>query len=151
MSSSSSARERPARRLLGRALEALAREAPAHHALLREPLRRIALRCAIADEVVHLSVAGARIRIAERPRGDAPAAVEVRAELRDAVALLDGELTFVEAVREGRVDLLGPPAALLDAADAFAIFLHGLVRCSSAGALLDELRGAARSTRKDET
>jgi hypothetical protein len=73
---------------------------------------------------------------------DAPR-VTVRTTLAATLALLEARCTLVEAVARGQLDVRGDADALDAAADAFALFLHGLVRAPSSPRLLEALRREA--------
>jgi hypothetical protein len=136
VSSNSSVADPPARRLLRAALDTLGREAPAHHDLLCGALAALPINLDIDREAFSVRVADGTAAIAapiDPPR------VTVRTDLDTAHALLDAQLTILEAVRAGRLDVRGRAGDLAVAAEALSAFLHGLVRCPSGGALLRDL------------
>lgn len=136
MSSNSSATDPPAQRLLRAALDTLGRESPAHQDLLCGALAALPINLDIDREAFSVRVADGK------PTLDAPIEpprVTVRTDLDTAHALLDAQLTILEAVRAGRLDLRGRASDLAVAAEALSAFLHGLVRCPSGGALLRDL------------
>jgi hypothetical protein len=136
VSSSSSAADSPARRLLGTALDVLGREAPAHHDVLCGTIATLPMSLHVGREVLGLHLAGGQLRIAAPDRA---ARVTVRTDLATAHALLDARLTVLEAVQRGKLDVRGHAADLCAATEALSTFLHGLVRCPSGAALLRDL------------
>lgn len=134
MSSNSSAE--PARRLLVAAFDVLGSEAPVHHGLLHAALGALAVTLLVGDEVLAPRVRGDRI-VVERAEASR---VTVRTDLDAACALLEARLTLAEAIARGVFDVRGTADSLDAAAGALDLFLHGLVRCPSGAALLDDLR-----------
>jgi SCP-2 sterol transfer family len=144
VSSSSSAADSPARRLLGAALDVLRREAPAHNDVLCGVIATLPISLHVDREVLGLRIAGRQLRIAAP---DSAARVTVQTDLATAHALLDARLTVLEAVQQGKLDVRGNAADLCTAAEALSTFLHGLVRCPSGAALLCDLRVHASNER----
>lgn len=143
--SSSSCADRPARRLLGDAFAVLRAEAAAHHAMLCDALAPLPVNVTVGDEALAPQVTGAGLAVGdpcEAPR------VAIETRLATVLALLEARCTVIEAVARGDLDLRGTADALDAAADAFAVFLHGLVRAPSSARLLDELRDVVRSNRE---
>jgi hypothetical protein len=139
--SSSSCADRPARRLLRDAFAVLRDEAAAHHAMLCGALAALPVNVAVGGEALAPQVTGDELAVGdpcEAPR------VAIATRLATVLALLEARYTVVEAVARGDLDLRGTADALDAAADAFAVFLHGLVRAPSSARLLDELRSAVR-------
>ena len=136
MSSSSSA-DRPARRLLAAAFATLRAEAPVHHGLLCDALAELTVHIVADGEHLAPRPFAAGLEVVE-PRG-APG-VTIRAGLAAVLALLEARRTLVDAIARGELDVWGSPDALDAAADAFASFLHGMVRAASSAALVDDLR-----------
>ena len=134
---SNSSADRPARGLLEAAFGVLRAEAPAHHDLVRDAVARLRVHLVIGGERFAPHAADGRLAV-----GDAadPAAVTVTTSLAAALALLDARRTLIEAVDAGELDVRGSADALDAAADAFSLFLHGMVRAPSSARLLDELR-----------
>jgi hypothetical protein len=134
---SNSSADRPAASLLRAAFAVLHDEAPSHADLLCAALARLTVRVEVGDEAIAPRVAEGRLAVGE-PTG--PAGVTIRAGLPVVLALLDARRTLIEAVARGELDVWGTADALDAAADAFATFLHGLVRAPSGAGLLGELR-----------
>jgi hypothetical protein len=143
VSSSSSDADLPARRLLGAALDALRREAPAHRDLLCGTLAALAVNLHVDREALGVRAAAGGLAITEPA---ASARVTIRTDLATAYALLDARLTILEAVRTGRLDARGSAIDLAVAAEALSVFLHGLVRCPSGAVLLRDLRSASKES-----
>lgn len=144
MSSNSSVADPPAQRLLRAALDTLGREASAHHDLLCGALAALPINLDIDREAFSVRVADGTHAIAAPID---PPLVTVRTDLATARALLDAQLTILEAVRAGRLDVRGRACDLALAAEALSAFLHGLVRCPSGGALLRDLHVHASKER----
>jgi hypothetical protein len=144
VSSSSSAADPPAQRLLRAALDALRREAPAHHDLLSGVLVTLPVNLDIDRERFGVRATSAGLTVA---LPSSSARVTIRTDLATAYALLDARLTVLDAVRSGAVDVRGSADDLSTAAGAFSTFLHGLVRCRSGPALLRDLRVHASNER----
>ena len=140
--SSSSCADRPARRLLGDAFVVLRDEAAAHHAMLCDALATLPVNVTVGDEALAPQVSRDGLSVGD-PCGAPRVAIATR--LATVLALLEARCTVIEAVAQGDLDLRGTADALDAAADAFAVFLHGLVRAQSSARLLEELRDAVRS------
>jgi len=134
---SNSSADRPARRLLAAAFATLRDEAPAHHGLLCDALAELTVHIVADGEHLAPRPTAAGLAVAE-PRG--AAAVTIRAGLATVLALLEARRTLVDAIARGELDVWGSADALDAAADAFATFLHGMVRAPSSAGLVDELR-----------
>jgi hypothetical protein len=135
VSSNSSASS--ARRLLGAAFEVLRDEAPAHHEALCAALAELPVNLVVGADTFAAHVAAGTLVVAE-PFAEARATVTT--SLAATCALLEARHTLVAAIECGELDVRGSAAALDAAADAFVLFLHGLVRARSSAALFDELR-----------
>jgi hypothetical protein len=144
VSSNSSAADAPARRLLRAALDTLGREAPAHHDLLCGTLAALPVDLDIDRDAFSVRVADGALSVAAPTD---PPRVTLRTDLATAHALLDAQLTVLDAVRRGWLDVRGRAGDLAVAAEALSMFLHGLVRCPSGGALLRDLRAQASKER----
>jgi hypothetical protein len=129
--------DHPAARLLGAAFEVLRAEAPAHHEALCMAVLALPVNVVVADErlAVHVSTGALHVGAPH-----AAPEVTVTTSLAATRALLDAERTLVATIERGELDVRGSAAALDAAADAFMVFLHGLVRAPSSVALLVELR-----------
>jgi hypothetical protein len=137
VSSSSCDVDEAAERLLARALEVLAAEAPLHAAMLRLQLGRVSIGIALGALRLGVVADGEALRVVDAPAG---AAVEVATTVPVVCALLDGETAVLAEIRAGRLRVRGAVDALAAASDAFVICMHGLVRCASSSSLVDELR-----------
>jgi len=137
VSSSSCGADRPARRLLVAAFDLLGAEARVHHGLLCAVLETLPVDLHVGPERLRPRVHAARLIVVEP---DGPARVTVRTDLATVDALLDARRTVLDAVTRGELFVRGAADALDAAAEAFSICLHGLVRCRSGPALLDDLR-----------
>jgi hypothetical protein len=121
------------------ALVALARETPAAYARLAD--------CAGA-EGVRLEVESTPfvVRFGARSHSLEPApaagAVDVRSDRETLLALLDAELTLLEAIESDRLHIQGETDAVLRFEQALGAFLEGAVRAPSFPALLAAFRGA---------
>lgn len=144
MSSNSSGADRQARDLLDGALATLHREAPAHHDLLCDALAALTVNLLVGDERFAVEAVRGRLATAGPARA---ARVTLETDLATACALLDARRTVVQAVRAGELDVRGSAGDLAAVADALSLLLHGLVRCPSSAALLDELRRHACNER----
>jgi len=91
----------------------------------------------VAHERLAARVAGGKLHVGTP---HVAPSVTVTTSLAATRALLDAERTLVAAIERGELDVRGQAAALDAAADAFMLFLHGLVRAPSSAALLAELR-----------
>jgi hypothetical protein len=121
---------------LQRACELLRAESPLHYDRLCGILSHLAVRLSVGEELL-LHCREARLQVTPAAAG---ADVRVRASLAAALVLLDGERTLEASLHEDAIDVFGGVEALLRAAEVMEIFLHGLVRCPSAGVLMDDLR-----------
>jgi hypothetical protein len=147
--SSSSSGDGAAEQLLALALDVLEREAPAHAELLAHSLDGLGVELMIGVERLAIG-AGTCVTVA--PTADGPGCatrVVARCDLPTCLALLDGRTTILATLRDGRFDVRAPVSALLRAAHAFEIFLHGLVRAPSAGSLVEALRRATSPENTD--
>lgn len=117
-------------RVVVEALACVAREAPQAHARMCAALGARTLALAIGGEVVHLALDDAAVGPPAIRMSASPAA------LRDIVL---GDVELVDALGDGRVDVIGDAADLIAASDAMMWFLQGAVRCLSIEPLADEL------------
>ena len=135
--SSSSCDDRPARRLLGAAFTLLHDEAPLHADLLRDALARLSLRIDAGGESIAPQLCDGKLGVTDASGTEC---VAIRTSLATVLGLLDAHGTLLDAVARGALDIRGTADALDAAADAFATFLHGMVRAPSSPSLLDDLR-----------
>lgn len=131
VSSSSCATER----LLQRSLAMLESENPAHMRLFQDSLGPLAVALSVDDERLRLAASHGVVSITHDAHGD----VHVRTTLRLISPLIRGAVTVLEAIREGHLEIHGKSPMLHDAAKAFEVFLHGLLRCPSAIHLMTDL------------
>ena len=134
MSSSSFATER----LIRRALGILESENPLHMRMFSEALGTLAIALSVDGEPLRLSCSQDAIALTHDAHGD----VHVRTSLRVVPLMVRGDLSVVEAVRTGALEIHGKAAALHEAAHAIEVFLHGLVRCPSGKDLMGDLEVA---------
>jgi len=139
---SNSSDDCPARRLLGAAFDVLHDEAHDHHERVRTSLAALPVNVTVGDESLAPRLAHGRL-VAGDPRE--AARVAIRTSLATVLALLDGRRTVLEAITRGELEVRGTADALDAAADAFAGFLHGLVRSPSSPGLLVQLRDVVGS------
>ncbi|MFO7177823.1 MAG: SCP2 sterol-binding domain-containing protein [Pseudomonadota bacterium] len=129
---------------LRRANALLAREAEAAYRDVAERLARVPVVIRVDDEVlfVRASARGIDVR-----RGPGPARVEIattRALLAD---LLEGELSVLDAVVNGRLFLRGSVDDLLALERAIGAYLHGAIRVPRFESLLAAFVAATRRER----
>lgn len=134
---SSSCGDRPARRLLAAAFAVLHDEAPLYAQHLCDALARLSVRIDTGDESLAPGLAGGVLAVSDASGAER---VAIRTSLATVLGLLDAHGTLLDAVARGALDLQGTADELDAAADAFAIFLHGMVRAPSSASLLDDLR-----------
>lgn len=125
--------------LLAESLVCLEREAPGCHARLATRLAGYAFDLTIGER--RMALRGDGVRISLGPACDAP--VHVQTSLAVILAVLDGDLSFVAAVRDDRLDVRGPLTDLLVLHGALADYVHGAVRSPSFPRLLHRLRTLA--------
>jgi hypothetical protein len=130
-----------AARLLRRAFAVLDEEAPSHAALLRAALSGLRLIIDVDGERLSPRADDGRLAIAAVT--DEGAEVRIATSMAAAIALLDDRRTLLEALHAGELRAWGAARDLAHAGRVLSTFLHGLVRCPSAPALLTELRRAA--------
>jgi hypothetical protein len=139
--SSSSFDDRPARRLLGAAFTLLHEEAPLHAHMLCHALGGVSVRIDAGDESFAPRLCDGKLGVTDACGAES---VAIRTSLATVLGLLDAHGTLLDAVARGALDVRGTADALDAAADAFATFLHGMVRAPSSPALLDDLRREVR-------
>ena len=135
--SSSSCDDRPARRLLGAAFTLLHDEAPLHAHMLCEALTRLSVRIDAGGESLSPRLRDGRLAVVDASGAEH---VTIQTSLATVLGLLDAHGTLLDAVARGALDVRGTADALDAAADAFATFLHGMVRAPSSARLLADLR-----------
>jgi hypothetical protein len=121
------------------ALLALARETPASYARLAALAGADGVRLAVDGPPVIVRF-GARSHSLER--GAAPAAVDLRSDRATILALLDADLTLLDALERDRLHLQGNVDAVLRFEQALGAFLEGAARAPSFPDLLAAFRGA---------
>jgi hypothetical protein len=129
------------RSLLERARTTLAREAPGHYARFAALLEDAPLRIDVDRVPLLLRFCGNEHRLDD---DDAWAASEVRADAATILALLDGELTLVDAALGERLFLRGSLESVARFERGLELFMDGAVRSPSMPALLQELRSSMR-------
>ncbi len=142
----SSEAEESVETILADALDAVHRDAPSFGVALAESLARCPVDMVVDREAFTIDSAAGRARVSHG--GGAP--VGVRTSRRAVLALLNGELDLLMAVRSGELTVRGPRALVPRLLDSLALFLHGCARCSYAPAFIDRLdpssRGATAET-----
>ena len=131
-SSSCSATER----LVRRALDDLESENVELSRMFVGSMHDLAIVVEVDGACFRLAPSGDRVGVTKETSGN----VHVRTTLAIGHALVCGETSVVEAVRTGSLEVRGKAAMLERAARAIEVFVHGIVRCRSGGALVEELR-----------
>lgn len=137
---------RELRHFVERSLRILDREAPAFFIRLCEMLD--GRRMAVADETSVFALHFTRDAVAcLAPDGSEDVRVVVNAATL--LALIDGELTLENALRQERLGVRSPVGVAADVFDGLVVYVRGAVRCPSAPRLLVEFRqsDAAKSSR----
>ena len=127
------------RRFVEDSLAVLSREAPVSYSTLCATLagRRVCISC--DGDVFALCFGSAAVStVAARPSDG----VHLTVDRPTIFALVDGEFTFEEALREDRLDVRGEVTAVADLFDGLLVYLRGAVRCPSLPPLLADFRGA---------
>lgn len=127
---------------LQRSLETLAHERPDVAARLAATLAGLEVTVEVDGEGVLLGSDGERVVCAPALR---PAAVVVRATRATVLALADGELALLDAVRSDRLHLQGTARDLARFHAALGLYLQGAVRAPSFPDLLHAFRAASAS------
>ena len=127
------------RAFLERSLNLLAREAPGAYSRLCGTLagRRL---CVEGDGMAFTLRFDADAAVSRAALGDEEISISV--DRRSILALVDGELTLEEALRQDRLVVRGAVADAARAFDALLIFVRGAIRCPSFPALLSEFRSS---------
>jgi len=112
-----------------RSLALLGRQSPWHRQRLAEVLDGRTIAVLMDDEIIHLALDA---------EPSSPALV-IATSGRGALALLRGTETLEQALWEGTIATRGSVEQLLVGAQALRVYLHGLIRCPDAGALITNL------------
>jgi hypothetical protein len=123
--------------------EALAREQPAIHSRLCAQLAPRGVAIAVDDETV--AVRFDRHAVARGRSTGGTAAIDVRTTRATVLALVDAELSLVDAVLADRLWLRGALPDLLAFHEGLTTYVHGAVRAPSFPALLAAYRRPAHA------
>jgi hypothetical protein len=120
-------------------LDTLAREAPAFHSRLCVTLlgRRLRVRGDGEPFALHFG----RGLVASVPP-DGSEDLHLSVDRRSLLALVDGELTLEDALRQDRLELRGDLRHVVDLFDGLLIYLRGGIRCPSFPQLLSDFRAS---------
>ena len=131
-----------------RSLDVLGAENPVHARLFVQSMSALTILFEIGDEAVAIASKDEEIVLSSfHARAD----VRVRTTLPMALALVRGETSVLDAVRGGAVDVFGKAGAFARASRALEVFVHGLVRCPSGGAVVDDLVLAIHEQKAEAT
>ena len=123
--------------LVRHSLEKLEQECPLAHAALRHRLRNHCLWISIEGEQFSLASVDRSLRLSPAlPQ----ATVELRTSRQTLLEVLEGHLSLLDAVLQGRLFLRGSAQALIEFHEALVIYMRGAVRCPSLPELLPILR-----------
>jgi hypothetical protein len=125
--------------LLQRSLDALERERPDVAARLAATLAPLDVSIEVDDEALGVRAVAARVEVTPAP---SRAHVHVVTDRRTILALVDGDLSLVDAVIRDQLSLRGAVADLARFHDALWVYLQGAVRAPSFPQLLRAYRGA---------
>lgn len=130
--------EKSGAHFIGTSLELMQNECPpAFTRLCRQMVgRKVVLE--IAGEQIYLVFERDRVLLDKPAKADK--AVQLRTNWRVILALIDAEMTMVDAILSGEFDLYGESSELALFYDATMTYFRGAVRCPSFPALLDRLR-----------
>jgi hypothetical protein len=123
--------------LIAASLAALRAEHPAAYTQLARQMAGRQAQISIAGEDLTLTFTAEAISVAPGAAGEA---LRLTTDWATLLALVDAELSLVEAVLTGRCDLLGEARELAVFYDALLLYLRGGLRCPSFPALLDRMR-----------
>lgn len=123
--------------LLDAGLGMLRRDATAAYHRLAELLDGTPIRFAVDESDVVLYFEPARHALREAADG---VRVRVGTNSDTILALLEDRLSLVDALRQGGLELSGPPDQIARFDDALTVFLAGAIRTEASAGLLDELR-----------
>lgn len=121
--------------LVRRTLEVLRREANAHYAMLVAELVAMSLTVEIDEERIAPSIADGAIVLS-----DLAGRVRVRISLCTLLDLVEGRESLLGALRARRLVVVGDRTEIPRLERALRVYVHGLVRCTSAPSLLSELQ-----------
>jgi hypothetical protein len=127
------------RTFLERSFVVLAHEAPGAYARLHRSFARIALCVVDGDRRFAVRCDPDRI-MTDLVRGDEDIVTAI--DSPTILALVDGELTFEQALRQDRLFVLGAVGQAASAFEALSIYLRGAIRCPSFPALLASFRSS---------
>jgi len=122
---------------LRQSLDALRREVPAAYAQLCAHLDGQEVLLAVTGDEVAVRATGGTVCLG--PPSTAPTA-RIRTSRDTILALIDAELTWLEALQTDALVLQGAPADVLRCHDALLTYVHGAVRAASFPTLLAAYR-----------
>jgi len=129
-----------AREALEQALAVLRRDELAAWVQIEDALAGLVVECAIGEEWFHVHAgSGLRVLPAQPEEADASA----RTARRTILELIDGEVSLLEAIRSGRLDMLASTPVLLRLAQAQRAFAEGAARARDVQPVLEQYRAAA--------
>ncbi len=135
-------------RFLERSFAILAAEHPEAYRAMCAALAPRVVSIRVGDEAVHLGFTPAAVR---RLRWVAAPAVTIRATIPTVLAVIDAELSLLDAAMAGDLDAGGAPADLAAFHDGLVAYVHGAVRAPSFPFLLGEFRARHARRRRQQT
>lgn len=130
-------------RHLQESLKLLERELPSAYRQMCLVFKGKLARICVDDECIVVESIGHELRVV-RSEGARSVVVQCTTSRKTLLALLDADLTIVQAVRADQLWLQGSVTELLTFYEALASYFHGSVRCRSFPALLQRYRNAAQ-------
>lgn len=127
---------------LREAFRILERDALAFHVVLADELRGLTISCEVGGERFGLRC-GRRPLVARIGRD--PAAVRVATDRETILALIDGKIRLLEAIRGRRLKLIADVALMLRLSRAQRAFAEGAVRARRMRALLNRYRSGVKT------
>ena len=123
--------------LVEESFAALQRELPEAHLRIREHLADLSLRVEIDDERFGLAFSAAQVQVTAQ---HGVAAARVRTGRAGISALLDGDVSLADAVREDRLQVVAPLEVLARLQEGLRLYVHGAVRCPAFPGFLERFR-----------
>lgn len=127
------------RALIRTALQVLRAEHPEAFAALKRALGRAEIYLHMNDGETLLLRCGRALQVWSAPERD-PCPPAILTSRHTILRLLDGELTILEAVYQGDLEVFASPEDLLRLEQALGFYLRGAVRCPSFPGLLERFR-----------